>query len=274
MTLNKFNPKRQLEEFLAEDIGRRDITSSLLTQRDITAHIITREPAVIAGTIHAKTIFGMYDIHTKIQIRDGSKAKQCQRIMTMKGDATKILMCERTVLNILARMSGIATQTANLVSKVPKRVDIYATRKTAPGLRYFDKEAVEIGGGNRHRMRLDEMVLIKDNHIAVEGSMISLIQRAKKRYKLFEVEVDTIRAAVLAAENGAERILLDNFTPIRIRATINALKRIGLRRKVRLEASGGITDKNITKYADTGVDMISVGSITNSVHSIDMSLEI
>jgi len=171
-------------------------------------------------------------------------------------------------------MSGIATQTNQLVKKIPSKTKLYATRKTAPGLRYFDKEAVEIGGGKKHRLRLDEMVMIKDNHIAIEDSLLSLIKKTKKKYKKFEVEVENTKDAVLAANMGATIIMLDNFTPAQIKKTIQTLKDQKLRSKVLLEASGGITSKNISKYGQTGVDIISVGSITNSVKGIDMSLEI
>jgi nicotinate-nucleotide pyrophosphorylase (carboxylating) len=194
--------------------------------------------------------------------------------MTIAGDAGKILTCERTALNLLTRMSGIATQTNELVKKIPKKTKLYATRKTAPGLRYFDKEAVEIGGGKKHRLRLDEMVMIKDNHIAVENSLLSIIKKAKRKYKKFEVEVENTSDAVLAAKEGATIIMLDNFSPSQIKRTIKVLKNQKLRNKVMLEASGGINSKNIFKYGQTGVDIISVGSITNAVKGIDMSLEI
>ena len=138
----------------------------------------------------------------------------------------------------------------------------------------FDKEAVEIGGGKKHRLRLDEMVMIKDNHIAVENSIVSLIKKAKKRYKKFEVEVENTKDAVLAASEGASIIMLDNFTPPQIKKTIVVLKNKKLRDKVLLEASGGINSKNISEYGKTGVDIISIGSITNSVKGIDVSLEI
>jgi nicotinate-nucleotide pyrophosphorylase (carboxylating) len=171
-------------------------------------------------------------------------------------------------------MSGIATQTNQLVKKIPNKTKLYATRKTAPGLRYFDKEAVEIGGGKKHRLRLDEMVMIKDNHIAINNSLESLIKKAKKKYKKFEVEVENIPDMILAAKSGASIIMLDNFTPVQIKKAITVLKNEKLRSGVLLEASGGINSKNISKYGETGVDIISVGSITNSVKGIDMSLEI
>ena len=269
-----FNSKKQLLQFLAEDIGKGDITSSLLSKRRISVKIISRENGIIAGTTYAKEIFKLEECSTKILKKDGSRIKPNQTVMIITGDAGKILMCERTVLNLLTRMSGIATQTNELVKKIPKKVKLYATRKTAPGLRYFDKEAVEIGGGNKHRLRLDEMVMIKDNHIAVENSLLSIIKKAKKKYKKFEVEVENTSDAVLAAKEGAAIIMLDNFSPYQIKNAIKILKNHKLRNKVMLEASGGINSTNISKYGQTGVDIISVGSITNSVKGIDMSLEI
>ncbi|MDH3312145.1 MAG: carboxylating nicotinate-nucleotide diphosphorylase [Nitrosopumilus sp.] len=269
-----FNSKKQLLQFLAEDIGSGDITSVLLPKKKISAKIISRENAIVAGATYAKDIFKLKGCNAKIVRKDGSKIKPNQTIMTISGDAEKILTCERTALNLLTRMSGIATQTNELVKKIPTKTKLYATRKTAPGLRYFDKEAVEIGGGKKHRLRLDEMVMIKDNHIAIDGSLLSLIKKAKKKHKKFEVEVENISDAVLAAKEGAAIIMLDNFSPAQIRKTIQVLRNQRLRSKVMLEASGGISSKNIVNYGKTGVDIISVGSITNSVKGIDMSLEI
>ena len=269
-----FNSKKQLAQFLAEDIGKGDITSDLLDKKRITATIISRENAILAGVQYAKEIFKIKGCNVKILKKEGSKIKPNQTIISITGDAGKILTCERTALNLLTRMSGIATQTNQLVKKIPSKTKLYATRKTAPGLRYFDKEAVEIGGGKKHRLRLDEMVMIKDNHIAIEDSLLSLIKKTKKKYKKFEVEVENTKDAVLAANMGATIIMLDNFTPAQIKKTIQTLKDQKLRSKVLLEASGGITSKNISKYGQTGVDIISVGSITNSVKGIDMSLEI
>ncbi len=269
-----FNPKKQLSQFLAEDIGKGDITSQLLSKKKITVKIISRENAVVAGTKYAKEIFAIKGCKAKIISKDGTKIKPNQKIIEITGNADKILTCERTALNILTRMSGIATQTNELVKKIPKKTKLYATRKTAPGLRYFDKEAVKIGGGQKHRLRLDEMVMIKDNHIAVEQSLLSLIDKTKKKYRKFEVEVENTDDAVLAAEKGATIIMLDNFSPIQIIKTIKVLKNKKLRNKVLLEASGGINSKNISKYGKTGVDIISIGSITNSVKGIDFSLEV
>jgi nicotinate-nucleotide pyrophosphorylase (carboxylating) len=269
-----FNSKKQLLQFLAEDIGKGDITSNLLPKKKISVKIISRENAVVAGTTYAKEIFKLKGCNARILKKDGSKIKPNQTIMNVTGNAGNILTCERTALNLLTRMSGIATQTNALVKKIPSRTKLYATRKTAPGLRFFDKEAVEIGGGKKHRLTLDEMVMIKDNHIAIEESLLSLIRKTKKKYKKFEVEVENTSDAVLAANEGATIIMLDNFTPTQIKKTIQVLKNKKLRSKVMLEASGGINSKNISKYGQTGVDIISVGSITNSVKGIDMSLEI
>ena len=171
-------------------------------------------------------------------------------------------------------MSGIATQTNELVKKIPTlKTKLYATRKTAPGLRFFDKEAVMIGGGEKHRMSLDEMVMLKDNHLAVEP-LERLIKKARSKHKKIEVEVETQKDAINAAKAGANIIMLDNFSQKNISKTISTLKKLGLRNKVKLEASGGITTNNISSFAKTGVDMISVGSITNSVSGIDLSLEV
>jgi nicotinate-nucleotide pyrophosphorylase (carboxylating) len=270
-----FNLKKELQSFLSEDIGKGDITSSLLSKKRISAKIISREKAIVAGVQYAKDIFEIKGCKTQILKKDGQEVKPNQVIMTISGDARNILSCERTALNLLTRMSGIATQTRNLIEKIPnKKTKLYATRKTAPGLRFFDKEAVKIGGGEKHRLRLDEMVMIKDNHIAVSNSLLDLIKNAKKQYKKFEVEVENNSDAILAAKEGATIIMLDNFSPSQIKKTVHNLKIQNLRNKVKLEASGGINSKNISQYAKTGVDIISVGSITNSVRGIDMSLEI
>lgn len=269
-----FNSKKQLSQFLAEDVGKGDITSALLSKKNITAKIISRENAIVGGASYAKEIFKLKGCNCTILKKDGSRIKENETLMRITGDARKILTCERTALNLLTRMSGIATQTNEMVKMIPNKTKVYATRKTAPGLRYFDKEAVEMGGGKKHRLRLDEMVMIKDNHIAIEDSLSSLIKKAKKKHKKFEVEVENTSDAVLAAKEGATIIMLDNFTPEQIRKTIQILKNQKLRNNVMLEASGGINYKNISKYGKTGVDIISVGSITNAVKGIDMSLEI
>jgi len=271
------NTKKELARFLAEDINRGDITSTILSNKKITATIIARQDGIVAGTKHTKEIFVMKQCRVQIIRRDGQQIKANQRVLVISGPAKQILSCERTALNLLSRMSGIATATNQLVrqiKKVSKKTDLYSTRKTAPGLRYFDKEAVEIGGGKKHRVTLSDMIMIKDNHIASEGSIVKLIKRAKKKAKVFEVEVDTFSDAILAASLGVPIIMLDNFSPQMIRKTILQLEKMKLRKNIRLEVSGGISAQNIKEFAKTGVDMISVGGITNSVKAIDFSLEV
>ena len=273
----KYSPKRELKRFLDEDVGNVDITSRLLQKKKINARIITREKTIVAGTKFAKDIFALKKCKTQIYKKDGKIAKANQTILKISGNAGDILTCERTALNLLSRMCGIATQTNNLkkqISLTSSKSKIFATRKTAPGLRFFDKEAVKIGGGEKHRMTLNEMIMIKDNHLAVEKSIENVLRKAKKTRGKIEIEVESQKDVILCAKLGADIIMLDNFSPDQIKKTINKLVELKLRNKVVLEASGRINSKNITKYAETNVDMISVGSITNSVRGIDLSLEI
>ena len=271
------NIKKELLRFISEDIQGGDITSVLLPKKKIKAKIISRQEGVLAGVKFAGDIFRLKGCNVKIIKKDGAKLKSNQIILQISGNAGTVLSCERTALNLLSRMSGIATQTNFLVSKIRKintKTKLYSTRKTAPGLRFFDKEAVMIGGGHKHRMSLNDMVMIKDNHLLVTNSMEGIIKNARKRHKHVEVEVENQRDAILAANSGATIVMLDNFSPVQIKKTITALQKKKLRNKVKLEASGGINSKNISAYAKTGVDMISVGSITNSVKGLDLSLEV
>ena len=273
----KNSQKRELKRFLDEDVGNGDITSKLLEKKKISARIITRDNTIVAGTKFAKDIFGFKKCRVKILKKDGTMAKSNQIILEITGNAENILTCERTVLNLLSRMCGIATKTYNLKKQIKKtnsKSKLFATRKTAPGLRFFDKEAVKIGGGEKHRMTLNEMIMIKDNHLAVQNSIEDILLKAKKTRGKIEIEVETMRDAILCAHLGADIIMLDNFSPIQIKKTIKKLNKLKLRKKVVLEASGRINSKNIVKYAQTNVEMISVGSITNSVDGIDLSLEI
>ena len=271
------NIKKELLRFISEDIQGGDITSVLLPKKKIKAKIISRQEGVLAGVKFAGDIFRLKGCNVKIIKKDGAKLKSNQIILQISGNAGTVLSCERTALNLLSRMSGIATQTNFLVSKIRKinrKTKLYSTRKTAPGLRFFDKEAIMIGGGHKHRMSLNDMVMIKDNHLLVTNSMEGIIKNARKRHKHVEVEVENQRDAILAASSGATIVMLDNFSPVQIKKTITELQKKKLRNKVKLEASGGINSKNITAYAKTGVDMISVGSITNSVKGLDLSLEV
>ena len=271
------SPKRELKRFLDEDVGNGDITSKLLQKKRICAKIITREETVVAGTKFAKYIFSLKKCRTQILKKDGSVSKVNQTILEINGNARDVLTCERTVLNLLSRMCGIATQTNNLKKQIKSagsKSKVFATRKTAPGLRFFDKEAVKIGGGEKHRMTLNEMIMIKDNHLAVEKSIEDILEKAKKTGGKIEIEVESQKDAILCAKLGADIIMLDNFSPDRIKKTIKKLTELRLRNKVILEASGRINSKNIARYARTNVDMISVGNVTNSVDGIDLSLEI
>jgi len=269
--------KKSLETFLAEDIGKGDITSKLLPRKKIVANIIARQEGIIAGVQYAREIFVSRKCKVRILRRDGYKVRPNQKIMLVSGSAYSILSCERTVLNLLSRMSGIATQTnflAKLIRSVNPRVALYSTRKTVPGLRIFDKEAVEIGGGHKHRMSLDKMVMIKDNHIEVADSLLKLVRYAKRKHKKIEVEVENLRDAITAAKEGASIIMLDNISPPQIANIIKVLKQLNLRNKVKIEASGGIDATNIKSYAKSGVDIISVGKLTSSVSGLDLSLDV
>lgn len=266
-----------LESFLKEDIGNGDITSKLLPRKKIIASIISRENGIVAGVQYAKEIFRSKNCRVIIHRKDGQSIHPNQKIMTISGDVYPILSCERTALNLMSRMSGIATQTSIYAKKIyssnPK-VGLYSTRKTAPGLRVFDKDAVVIGGGHRHRMSLDQMVLIKDNHIAASDSLLDLIKRAKQKHQKVEVEVENLQDAITAARQGVEIIMLDNMSPPQIRKIIKKLDQLNLRNKVKIEASGGINYSNVEKYARSGIDMISIGRLTNSVSGLDLSLEV
>jgi nicotinate-nucleotide pyrophosphorylase (carboxylating) len=269
--------KKALETFLKEDIGRGDITSKLLPRKKISAVIISRQRGIIAGTSHAKEIFTSRNCQVRILKNDGSKIEPNDKIMTISGPAYSVLSCERTALNLLSRMSGIATQTNKLVKIIKSanpKVELYSTRKTAPGLRIFDKEAVEIGGGRKHRISLDQMVMIKDNHLAVAKSLQNIVRSAKKRYKVFEVEVENLDDAIIAAREGASIIMLDNISPKEILRIIQVLKRLNLRKGIKIEASGGIDSSNVKSYARTGIDIISIGKLTSSVPGLDLSLEV
>ena len=216
----EYSPKRELKRFLDEDVGNGDITSKLLQKKKIVAKIITREEIIVAGAKFAKDIFALKKCKVKICKNDGKIAKMNQTILEISGNAEDVLTCERTALNLLSRMCGISTQTNNLKKQIKStgsKSKIFATRKTAPGLRFFDKEAVKIGGGEKHRMNLNEMIMIKDNHLAVEKSIEDILRKAKKTRGRIEIEVESQRDAILCAKLGADIIMLDNFSPEKIK---------------------------------------------------------
>ena len=274
---------RDLARFLAEDAAGRDITGMLVPNRPVAARIACAErgPAVVAGSDHAVRIFGMRGCRARIAVRDGRRASAGDTVLTVRGPARPVLACERTALNLLSRMSGIATATRRIVDALEGTgVEVLATRKTAPGLRRFDKEAVEIGGGGRHRMSLGDAVVIKDNHVAAAGPVGALVAEARRKRAArrgrweIEAEAETAREAVEAAEAGADAVMLDNFSPRGAAAAVAALESAGLRRSVRVEASGGITAATAARYAAAGVDSVSVGALTHSAAAVDYTLEI
>ncbi|MCW4045988.1 MAG: carboxylating nicotinate-nucleotide diphosphorylase [Candidatus Bathyarchaeota archaeon] len=281
-----FIPRKVLEEklirLLAEDIGQGDVTTAALVPADLTveAEVIAKEAGTAAGIEEIIILVETLGLSVKAEVADGKGVKKGQVIMKIFGDARTILSVERTLLNILSRMSGIATATRRLSEKLEKaqvKTRIAATRKTAPGMLYFDKKAVFIGGGDSHRLHLDDMVLIKDNHLVVGGSVEAAVKTAKQNAsftKKVEVEVTKAADAVKAAKAGADIIMLDNFSPQQIEETVESLRKAGFLGKVLLEASGEITEENLLEYARTQVDIISLGELTHSAKALDMSLEI
>ena len=270
---------REIIKMVYQDIGFEDITTKALIPPDkfIKAKIISREKGILSGIDLVDNIFQEFSIKTTIKKHDGDKLAEDDIIMEIDGDAGTILSVERTVLNILMRMSGISTITAMLVEKVNDNVIIAGTRKTTPGLQFLEKEAIRVGGGDTHRFRLDDCILIKDNHIAIVGSVKESVELAKNYVsftKKVEVEVESTKDALEAAMAGADIIMLDNMNPDEIRNVLNALENKGLRNKILIEVSGGINQDNIVNYGETGVDVISTGYITHSAKSLDMSLEI
>ena len=272
-----------LKAFLLEDLGYGDFTTDSLIDPSLNASstVICKEPAVIAGLWEARTLLEMLGCTGTFTVAEGEKVGPGTRILKVSGPASTLLKVERTLLNLLSHMSGVATITSELVELAKKnsknKVRIACTRKTMPGLRYFEKRAVAVAGGDTHRLRLDDEVLIKDNHLALAGTITDCVKTARARVSFtrkIEVEVTKSSQAIEAAEAGADIILLDNMKPEEIGKTIFSLREKHLRDQVILEASGGIRKENLAAYAKTGVDIISVGMITHSAKSIDMSMEI
>ena len=272
-----------LRSFIAEDVGHGDITTNALVEKGERSkgRIVCNERAVIAGIEEATVLLELVGCEGTAKVHDGEKVKPGTTVLTVYGPARAILTVERTMLNLLCHMSGVATATADLLSIANKeshgKVRIACTRKTLPGLRYFEKRAVELGGGDTHRLRLDDTVLIKDNHLELAGSIQRSVRKAKTAVsftKKIEVETTSPEQAVEAAQAGADIVLLDNMTLGEVGKSVKLLKDKGLRDRVIVEASGGIGMDNVGGYARTGVDVISVGAITHSAKAIDMSLVI
>src|SRR5918997_1473701 len=273
------NVREMLANFLQEDVGAGDITSDSIIPADLeaTAEIVCKSrSAIVCGLEEASMSFDMCGCKSQILVKDGSKVRKGMVVMNVSGYARAILKAERTVLNLLMRMSGIATETRHM-GELAKGITILATRKTAPGLRYFDKKAVVLGGGATHRMRLDDMVLIKDNHLALVSDLGKTIRLARKNVGSsvkVECEARTKEEALAVVAAKADIVMLDNFTPKEAQQTIKQIRRMGLRKSVKIELSGGINDKNIRRYRRAKPDFISAGYITHSSKAVDFSLEI
>jgi nicotinate-nucleotide pyrophosphorylase (carboxylating) len=274
--------EKKLQAMLAEDLGQGDITTALIIPAASIseAEVRAKDAGVVAGIEEATILLESLGLKVEKPVIDGDKIKLKQTLMKVSGDTRTMLSAERATLNIISRMSGIAATTRNLVEKLQKaklKTKVACTRKTAPGLLYFDKKAVFIGGGDAHRLHLDDMILIKDNHLAVAGNIEKTIRRVKAGVsfsKKIEIEVSNVEDALAAAEAGVDIIMFDNFSPKQIEKAVKLMKKAGLFGKVLLEASGGITEENILAFARTGVDIVSLGEITHSAKALNVSLEI
>ncbi len=281
-----FLPRKVLEDklwdILAEDLGQGDITTALTVSADSTAEaeVIAKEGGVVAGMEEAVIMLEGLGLKAEILVADGQIVEAESILSKISGVTRTILSVERTLLNILSRMSGIATMTRQLTERLRKAglgTKVACTRKVAPGLLYFDKKAVMIGGGDTHRLHLDDMILIKDNHIAVIGSVEEAIRRVKDQVsfnKKIEIEVTSINDALTAAKANVDIIMLDNFSPSEVERAVKLLKKEQMYGKVLLEASGRITPANIISYASKGVDIVSLGRLTESTTALDISLEV
>lgn len=269
-----------IEYMINEDIGFEDITSSALIDEDkkSKAYVLAKEEGIIAGIDLAKTIFKKGNLKVSNLKHDGDLVDKGENVLEIKGNTRDILKLERTGLNMMMRMSGIATLTNKIVEKAFKYdIMVAGTRKTTPGIQKFEKQAIAIGGGDTHRLRLDDCVMIKDNHIAAVGDLLKAIKLAKKKVsftKKIEVEVETLEDALKAAKEGVNILMLDNMVPKDILATINALKDAKLRENIIIEASGGINESNLNDYLIEGLDVISLGFLTHSSPNLDISLDI
>lgn len=274
--------RKSILSFLQEDIGTGDITSaSVLPQhRAVYATVLCTgsNESITCGLEEAQTVFDICGCSTELVMRDGSLVRKGDVVMNVRGEARSVLKAERTALNLVMRMSGIATITrafVTLVQQSDPEVKIAGTRKTAPGLRYFDKKAITIGGGYSHRMRLDDMVLIKDNHLEVAESIERTVQAAKDKVGAgvkIECEVKNTEEAIRAANAGADVIMLDNFSPSEAESAVRAIRELGT--PVEIELSGGINLGNVIDYVKAKPNIISIGYLTHSSAAIDYSLAI
>ena len=269
--------KELIAAFLAEDVRTGDITTELTTpDARGRATIHCEESAVVAGLRYAGMVFELMGVDYELIAEDGSRVEEGQEVMRLEGPLRGIMSCERTALNIIMRMSGIATATAAVLESCRARnpkIRIAGTRKTTPGFRYFEKAAIAMGGGEPHRFALDDMMLIKDNHIKAAGGVAEAMEASLDApYSMkVEIEVDTVEDAMTAAKMGADIIMVDNRTPEETARFRDAIKAIN--EDIIVEASGGITAENAPEYSSSA-DMISMGSLTHSVRAVQFSLDI
>ena len=263
----------------AEDVGDGDHTtlSTIPAEAKGKQQLIVKEDGILAGVDIARKVFKMFDPELKmtVLINDGARVKKGDIAFVVEGSVRSLLQTERTMLNIMQRMSGIATMTDKYQSRLEGlKTKVLDTRKTTPGMRLLEKEAVAIGGGKNHRIGLFDMILIKDNHVDFAGGITNAVNAAKeycaKNNKDLKIEVEVRNTAEIdeALAAGVDRIMLDNFTPAQ---TAEAVKHINGR--VEIESSGGITLDTLRQYGETGVDYISVGALTHSVKGLDMSFK-
>jgi nicotinate-nucleotide pyrophosphorylase (carboxylating) len=276
MLPDDFNLAEFVQRVLAEDLGTRgDVTSAATIAADASfnASMNARQAIVVAGLEIAAAFFRTLDVEVEIEVavKDGESVSFGSTLMRLSGNARAMLSAERSALNTLQHLSGIATMTRQYVDAIAGTGAVLLdTRKTVPGLRALDKYAARMGGAQNHRMRLDDGVLIKDNHVAVCGGVAEAVRRAKAANTglQVQVEVDRIDQIEPALAAGADRLLLDNMDPAQLR---EAVRLVG--RRVPLEASGGVTLETIRFLAETSVDFISVGRITQSAPAVDIGLD-
>ncbi len=260
---------------LKEDEARADITSRLTIPagRKVKAVIFSRQVGVLAGIPLAVAVFKQLDktLRVKLLAKDGGKVRAGGRVLAVEGKARSIFAAERIALNFLGYLSGIATLTGEYVRRAG-RMKVYDTRKTHAGLRAAEKYSVRMGGGYNHRLSLADGVMLKDNHRVLNSNLAEVVRNSKfkiKNSKQVIVEVESLQEALAAAGAGADLLLLDNMTPVGVKRIAKALKG-----RIPLEVSGGVTLSNIGKYAKSGADRVSIGRITHSAPSLDLSLEV
>lgn len=268
-----------LEYMLDEDEGFGDITSNSVIDKneEVCAYIVSKDEGILAGIDVAKELFESKHVNVVFHLNDGCEIKKGNLLMSLKGNARDILLVERTALNLLMRMSGVASAANEYARLVEGKVIVAGTRKTQPAIGKFDKLALKIGGADTHRFSLDDMVLIKDNHIAVVGSPLKALKKAQENVsfsKKIEIEVETLEDAVLCVENKADIVMLDNMDSLKVKEVLDELEKRGIRQNSLIEISGGINKDNILDYVDLGVDIISIGGLTHSSRSLDFSLKI